>query len=54
MLPLIILATFVSALVAVLVVAVLIIFFLYQAYNKIKYVFFPSCTPPLNIEVRQD
>eukprot|EP00075_Anas_platyrhynchos_P015726 XP_027304979.1 interferon alpha/beta receptor 1 isoform X1 [Anas platyrhynchos] len=50
MLPLIILATFVSALVAVLVVAVLIIFFLYQAYNKIKYVFFPSCTPPLNIE----
>ncbi|NWZ27014.1 INAR1 protein, partial [Asarcornis scutulata] len=50
MLPLIILATFVTALIAVLVVAVLIIFFLYQAYNKIKYVFFPSCTPPLNIE----
>ncbi|KAM9204275.1 interferon alpha/beta receptor 1 [Mergus octosetaceus] len=50
MLPLIILATFVTALIAVLVVAVLVIFFLYQAYNKIKYVFFPSCTPPLNIE----
>lgn len=49
-LPLIILATFVTALIAVLFVAVLIIFFLYQAYNKIKYVFFPSCTPPLNIE----
>ncbi|NXI65813.1 INAR1 protein, partial [Anseranas semipalmata] len=50
MLPLIILATFVTALIAVLVVAVLFIFFLYQAYNKIKYVFFPSCKPPLNIE----
>nr|XP_047927362.1 interferon alpha/beta receptor 1 [Anser cygnoides] len=49
-LPLIILATFVTALIAVLVVAVLFIFFLYQAYNKIKYVFFPSCKPPLNIE----
>ncbi|XP_040401253.1 interferon alpha/beta receptor 1 [Cygnus olor] len=50
MLPLIILTTFVTALIAVLVVAVLFIFFLYQAYNKIKYVFFPSCKPPLNIE----
>ncbi|XP_025933398.1 interferon alpha/beta receptor 1 isoform X2 [Apteryx rowi] len=50
MLPLIILATFVSALIAVLVVAMLIIFVLYQAYNQIKYVFFPSCHPPSNIE----
>ncbi|NXK54246.1 INAR1 protein, partial [Chauna torquata] len=50
MLPLIILATFVTTLIAVLVVATLFIFFLYQAYNKIKYVFFPSCQPPLNIE----
>ncbi|NXL94834.1 INAR1 protein, partial [Alectura lathami] len=48
--PLIILATFVAALIAVLVVATLLTFFLYQAYNKIKYVFFPSCQPPLNIE----
>uniref|UniRef100_A0A8C6YSC1 Interferon alpha and beta receptor subunit 1 n=1 Tax=Nothoprocta perdicaria TaxID=30464 RepID=A0A8C6YSC1_NOTPE len=50
MLPLIILATFLGALIAILVVAVLIIFVLYQAYNKIKYVFFPSCHPPSNIE----
>nr|XP_025964340.1 interferon alpha/beta receptor 1 [Dromaius novaehollandiae] len=50
MLPLIILATFVSALIAVLLVATLIIFVLYQAYNQIKYVFFPSCHPPSNIE----
>ncbi|XP_068768738.1 interferon alpha/beta receptor 1 isoform X2 [Struthio camelus] len=49
-LPLIILATFVSALIAVLVVAALIIFVLYQAYNQIKYVFFPSCHLPSNIE----
>ncbi|NXJ61934.1 INAR1 protein, partial [Rostratula benghalensis] len=49
-LPLIILATFVIALVAVLLVAAPLVFVLYQAYNKIKYVFFPSCQPPLNIE----
>ncbi|NXJ08426.1 INAR1 protein, partial [Odontophorus gujanensis] len=49
-LPLIILTTFVAALIAVLIVASLVIFFLYQAYNKIKYMFFPSCRTPLNIE----
>uniref|UniRef100_A0A672TZF4 Interferon alpha and beta receptor subunit 1 n=1 Tax=Strigops habroptila TaxID=2489341 RepID=A0A672TZF4_STRHB len=49
-LPLIILATFVTALIAVFLVAVPLGFALYQAYNKIKYVFFPSCQPPLNIE----
>ncbi|XP_031411892.1 interferon alpha/beta receptor 1 [Meleagris gallopavo] len=49
-LPLIILATFVGALFAVLIVASLVIFFMYQAYNKIKYMFFPSCRTPLNIE----
>ncbi|KFV57425.1 Interferon alpha/beta receptor 1, partial [Tyto alba] len=49
-LPLIILATFVTALVAVCLVATALVFALYQAYNKIKYVFFPSCQPPLNIE----
>ncbi|NWI33010.1 INAR1 protein, partial [Sula dactylatra] len=49
-LPLIIIATFVTALVAVVLVATPLIFALYQAYNKIKYVFFPSCQPPLNIE----
>ncbi|XP_015737056.1 interferon alpha/beta receptor 1 isoform X2 [Coturnix japonica] len=49
-LPLIILATFAVALIAVLIVASLLIFFLYQAYNKIKYMFFPSCRTPLNIE----
>ncbi|XP_053911411.1 interferon alpha/beta receptor 1 isoform X2 [Cuculus canorus] len=43
-------ATFVTALVVVLLVAALLSFALYQAYNKIKYVFFPSCQPPLNIE----
>ncbi|XP_009893221.1 PREDICTED: interferon alpha/beta receptor 1 [Charadrius vociferus] len=48
--PLIILATFVTALFAVLLVATPLVFALYQAYNKIKYVFFPSCQPPLNIE----
>ncbi|KFV51911.1 Interferon alpha/beta receptor 1, partial [Gavia stellata] len=50
MLSLIILATFVTALVAVLLVAMPFVFVLYQAYNKIKYAFFPSCQPPLNIE----
>ncbi|NXJ43470.1 INAR1 protein, partial [Ciconia maguari] len=49
-LPLIILATFVTALIAVLLVATPLIFALYQVYSKIKYVFFPSCQPPLNIE----
>ncbi|NXC43108.1 INAR1 protein, partial [Penelope pileata] len=49
-LPLIILATFLVALAAVVVVASLVAFFLYKAYNKIKYMFFPSCQPPLNIE----
>ncbi|KAM6314308.1 interferon alpha/beta receptor 1 isoform 2-T2 [Podargus strigoides] len=43
-------ATFVTALIAVLLVAAPLIFALYQVYNKIKYVFFPSCQPPLNIE----
>ncbi|NXY82771.1 INAR1 protein, partial [Alcedo cyanopectus] len=50
MLPLVILATFSIALIAVILVATPIGFALYQAYNKIKYVFFPSCKPPLNIE----
>ncbi|NXK10217.1 INAR1 protein, partial [Herpetotheres cachinnans] len=49
-LPLIILATFVAALIVVLFVATPLVFALYQAYNKIKYVLFPSCQPPLNIE----
>ncbi|NXP07549.1 INAR1 protein, partial [Thinocorus orbignyianus] len=49
-LPLIILATFVIAVFVVLLVAVPLVFILYQVYNKIKYVFFPSCQPPLNIE----
>ncbi|NXF13412.1 INAR1 protein, partial [Smithornis capensis] len=48
--PLIILATFVGALFVVLLVALPLVFVLYQAYSKIKYVFFPSCQPPLNIE----
>ncbi|XP_065495205.1 interferon alpha/beta receptor 1 isoform X2 [Caloenas nicobarica] len=43
-------ATFVTALIAVLLVATPLVFGLYQIYNKIKYVFFPSCQPPLNIE----
>ncbi|NXH51552.1 INAR1 protein, partial [Rhabdornis inornatus] len=47
---LLILGIFVGALLVVLVVAALLIFVLYHAYNKIKYVFFPSCQPPLNIE----
>ncbi|KFO85514.1 Interferon alpha/beta receptor 1, partial [Buceros rhinoceros silvestris] len=50
LLPLIILATFATALIVVCLVATLLVFVLYQAYNKIKYVFFPSCQPPLNIE----
>ncbi|NXW57609.1 INAR1 protein, partial [Eurystomus gularis] len=49
-LPLIILVTFVTALIAVLIVATPLGFVLYHAYNKIKYVFFPSCQPPLNME----
>ncbi|XP_062478211.1 interferon alpha/beta receptor 1 isoform X1 [Pezoporus occidentalis] len=49
-LPLVILATFVIALIAVFLVAVPLGFALYQAYSKIRYVFFPSCQPPLNIE----
>ncbi|NWR70285.1 INAR1 protein, partial [Centropus unirufus] len=49
-LPLVVLATFVSALAIVLLVAALLGFALYQAYHKIKYVFFPSCQPPLNIK----
>ncbi|NXS61924.1 INAR1 protein, partial [Brachypteracias leptosomus] len=49
-LPLIILVTFVTALIAVCLVATPLGFALYHAYNKIKYVFFPSCQPPLNIE----
>ncbi|KAF1458083.1 Interferon alpha/beta receptor 1, partial [Pygoscelis antarcticus] len=48
--PLVILATFVIALIAVLLVATPLVFALYQAYAKMKYVFFPSCHPPLNIE----
>ncbi|XP_010293820.1 PREDICTED: interferon alpha/beta receptor 1, partial [Phaethon lepturus] len=50
MLPLIILATFVTALIAVLLLAMPLLFAMYQAYSKIKYVFFPSCQLPLNIE----
>ncbi|NWX15414.1 INAR1 protein, partial [Aegotheles bennettii] len=50
MLPLIILAMFVTALIVVVLVALLLVFGVYQVYNKIKYVFFPSCQPPLNIE----
>ncbi|XP_054249536.1 interferon alpha/beta receptor 1 [Indicator indicator] len=49
-LPLIILTTFFIALIAVSLVATLLVFTVYQVYNKIKYVFFPSCQPPLNIE----
>ncbi|XP_066033314.1 interferon alpha/beta receptor 1 [Chamaea fasciata] len=49
-LPLIIFGIFMSALLVVLLVATPLVFVLYQAYNKIKYVFFPSCQPPLNIE----
>ncbi|NXU90292.1 INAR1 protein, partial [Xiphorhynchus elegans] len=48
--PLIIFGTFVVALVAVLFMVLPLGFVVYQAYRKIKYVFFPSCQPPLNIE----
>ncbi|NXM78628.1 INAR1 protein, partial [Serilophus lunatus] len=47
---LVILATFMGALFVVLLVALPLVFILYQAYSKVKYVFFPSCQPPLNIE----
>ncbi|NWV81912.1 INAR1 protein, partial [Dasyornis broadbenti] len=49
-LPLIIFGIFMGALMVVLLVATPLVFVLYQAYSKIKYVFFPSCQPPLNIE----
>ncbi|NXJ30514.1 INAR1 protein, partial [Dicrurus megarhynchus] len=49
-LPLIIFGIFMGALLLVLLVATPLVFVLYQAYSKIKYVFFPSCQPPLNIE----
>ncbi|NXO11784.1 INAR1 protein, partial [Oriolus oriolus] len=49
-LPLIIFGIFMGALLVVLLVAAPLGFVLYQAYSKIKYVFFPSCQPPLNIE----
>ncbi|NWW02727.1 INAR1 protein, partial [Oreocharis arfaki] len=49
-LPLIIFGIFMGALLVVLLVAAPLVFVLYQAYSKIKYVFFPSCQPPLNIE----
>ncbi|NXX28437.1 INAR1 protein, partial [Nicator chloris] len=49
-LSLIIFGIFTSALLVVLLVVTPLVFLLYQAYNKIKYVFFPSCQPPLNIE----
>ncbi|XP_015471552.1 interferon alpha/beta receptor 1 isoform X2 [Parus major] len=53
-LPLIIFGIFMGALLVVLLVASPLVFVLYKAYNKIKYVFFPSCQPPLNIEVSSD
>ncbi|NWY72094.1 INAR1 protein, partial [Erithacus rubecula] len=49
-LPLVIFGIFMGALLVVLLVAASLVFVFYQAYNKIKYVFFPSCQPPLNIE----
>ncbi|NXH37948.1 INAR1 protein, partial [Dicaeum eximium] len=49
-LALIIFGIFMGALLLVLLVATPLVFVLYQAYNKIKYVFFPSCQPPLNIK----
>ncbi|NXL78066.1 INAR1 protein, partial [Leptocoma aspasia] len=49
-LALIISGIFMGALLVVLLVATPLVFALYQACNKIKYVFFPSCQPPLNIE----
>lgn len=53
-LPLIIFGIFMGALFLVLLVATPLVLLLYQAYNKIKYVFFPSCQPPMNIEVSSD
>ncbi|XP_053827536.1 interferon alpha/beta receptor 1 [Vidua macroura] len=49
-LPLIYFGIFMGALLLVLLVATPLIFVFYQAYSKIKYVFFPTCQPPLNIE----
>ncbi|XP_077637846.1 interferon alpha/beta receptor 1 [Lonchura striata] len=49
-LPLIIFGIFMGALLFVLLVVTPLVLLLYQAYNKIKYVFFPSCQPPMNIE----
>ncbi|NXY53170.1 INAR1 protein, partial [Callaeas wilsoni] len=49
-LSLIIFGIFMGALLVVLLVVTPLVFVLYQAYNKIKYVFFPSCQPRLNIE----
>ncbi|NXH28836.1 INAR1 protein, partial [Myiagra hebetior] len=49
-LPLIIFGIFMGALLVVLLVATPLVFVLYQVYSKIKYVFFPSCQAPLNIE----
>ncbi|XP_064560588.1 interferon alpha/beta receptor 1 isoform X1 [Zonotrichia leucophrys gambelii] len=49
-LALIIAGIFLGALLVVLLVAAPLVFVFYQAYSKIKYVFFPSCQPPLNIE----
>ncbi|NXG04409.1 INAR1 protein, partial [Sakesphorus luctuosus] len=49
-LPLVLLVTFTVALLAVLVVVLPLGFVLYQAYSKLRYVFFPSCQTPLNIE----
>uniref|UniRef100_A0A8D2MBG1 Fibronectin type-III domain-containing protein n=1 Tax=Zonotrichia albicollis TaxID=44394 RepID=A0A8D2MBG1_ZONAL len=53
-LALIIAGIFLGALLVVLLVAAPLVFVFYQAYSKIKYVFFPSCQPPLNIEVSSD
>ncbi|NXS26064.1 INAR1 protein, partial [Pomatostomus ruficeps] len=49
-LPLMIFGIFMGALLVVLLVLTPLVFALYQAYSRIKYVFFPSCQPPLNIE----
>ncbi|NXA96382.1 INAR1 protein, partial [Melanocharis versteri] len=49
-LPLIIFGIFLGALLVVMLVVTPLVFVFYQAYSKIKYVFFPSCQPPLNIE----
>ncbi|XP_006032720.1 interferon alpha/beta receptor 1 isoform X1 [Alligator sinensis] len=48
--PLVVLTTFLIAVVVVLVVAVVTISGIYLSYKKIIYVFFPSCKPPSNIE----